>query len=373
MKRALEIIVVAAVLAVFPVAAPHGFAQQQVIVRGAAGVVQQDIKNSVTGMADALDKRNSLALERRQNIERLTGELARCGNCPDRQNLTDELHRWQMREAVISFAESEALKAMGLGKYGDMRGLKAAWADYLEHYNLKSQAEKDREAFNGAFNAAQSYCAQLSYAAHEKGPVASQPIRSKCLAEHEANDMFLQEKIGSSYCSRMAQSATSLSKVARRLYMEDCVTWNVPRRRLVLLVERMRGVPFDNKQEKQVVADWCSYVGVKESELPGSTDAETGRSDRERIAARNTAWKQCKDRFTIADLVRQRDEAERVCVRSPNDFERRSLDAFVCLTTRDPVTRMNLEMSEAREVVWDEKRERDKKRLEKQFGAAQRQ
>lgn len=372
MQRALEIIAVAAVFAVLSVATPQGFAQQQVIVRGTAGVVQQDIKNNAAAMSDAFEKRNSLALERRENIERLTRELTRCGNCPDRQNLADELRVWQMREAVISFAESEALKAMGLGKYGDMRGLKAAWADYIEHYNLKSQAEKDRDAFNGAFNAAQGYCGELSYAAREKGPVASQPIRSKCLAENEANDMVLQEKIGLSYCSKMAQSATSLSKMARRLYMEDCIVWNVPRRRLALLWERMRGVPFDNKQEKQLVGDWCSHVGVKDSELPGSTDPVTGRNDRERAAARNAAWKQCKDHYAIADLVRQRDEAERACVRSPNDFDRRSLDVFACLMTRDPVTRMNLEMSEAREAVLDERRERDLKKLQ-QLRATQRQ
>src|SRR6476469_715991 len=87
-----------------------GTVQQKVIVQGTAGVIQQDLKNSLTGMKNAIDKRNDLAVERRDNIERLTAELETCGNCAERQQLSDELQLWKRRDAVIHAAESIAIK-----------------------------------------------------------------------------------------------------------------------------------------------------------------------------------------------------------------------------------------------------------------------
>ena len=99
-----------------PALAQDGTVQQKVIVQGTAGVIQQDLKNSVTGMKNAIDKRNDLAVERRDNIERLTAKLETCGNCAERQQLSDELQLWK-GDAVIHAAESIAIKQLGLEKY----------------------------------------------------------------------------------------------------------------------------------------------------------------------------------------------------------------------------------------------------------------
>jgi hypothetical protein len=238
-----------------------GIVQQKTIVRGTAGVIEQDVRNAATRMQAAIDKRNELAAERRNNIERLTAELQRCGDCPSKRELSDELDLWKRREAAIHAAEAVAIKAMGLEKYGDMRGIKAAWADYLEHYNVVTPAEKAKLDLARAANAARQYCEYVGNAAGEAN-AHDRPIRTKCLSEYEPNDMVLQQQIALAYCNSQKERAPTTEKT-RLFYRNECLEWNDPTKRLTLLTLRMVGVPFENQAEKKTVEFWCKYVGVK--------------------------------------------------------------------------------------------------------------
>jgi hypothetical protein len=357
--------IAALVLSLCSASGEDGIVQQKVVVGGTAGVIAQDIKNAATRMQAAIDKRNDLAAERRDNIERLTAELQRCGDCPNRQALSDELALWKTREAVIHVAEGLAIKSMGLEKYGDMRGIKAAWADYLEHYNLQTPAEKAKADLTRAANAAQQYCAMFGNAAGEAN-ARDRPIRRKCLSEYEANDMVFQGEIARHYC--FSQNVDSSTKNTRWLYRSECLDWNDPTKRLVLLMLRMQGVPFENQAEKRTVDFWCRYVGSKSEDLPGTTDPVTGDSDKVRSQARSAAFRDCKAQFNLAEMVRQRDQAELECTRgTSNDFDRRSSEVIACLLKRDRLRRMAVEWMDAFDIDTTQKNARLQKQLDERF------
>jgi hypothetical protein len=152
-------------------------------------------------------------------------------------------------------------------------------------------------------------------------------------------------------------------------YRTECLEWNVPTKRLALFIDRMQGVPFENRREKNVVATWCGYVGVKDEDLPGTTDPATGRYDKVRLEARRAAFKACTARFNLADMIRQRDVAERECTRlTSNDFDRRSVEVIDCLLKRDALRKLALEQLDAWELQRIADSERIKKQLDERFG-----
>ena len=327
-------------------------------------------------MKNAIDKRNDLAVERRDNIERLTAKLETCGNCAERQQLSDELQLWKRRDAVIHAAESIAIKQLGLEKYGDVGGIKAAWADYLEHYNVRTPSEKEMIALKDAAWAAHRYCSNLSTAAHEVDvrdrPVSdNRPVWTKCIGENQANDMVFQEKIAYSYCSEDVSrvAAKQVTPVAKHAYFSECLSWNVPTLRLRLLVQRM-DTTSPLVKERYAISDWCDYAGG----LPETDDPVTGQRDKTKVQEWKIAKQECLAKFNLADLVKQREMAEQECTPpSANDFYRRSFEVVDCLMKKDPLRKMSFETAEAKTIADKAANERLQKRLYDQIYGSKKQ
>ena len=148
-------------------------------------------------------------------MNEISARLERCGQCSERQQLTEELARLNLLNETIEAAEKIALDAAGSGKYGSVREMKAAWAHHLENWNIKTPDQQKRERFDDANGVANRYCMQIaSRAAGRRVNDLYRETYQKCRSEHDPHQMMFEEEVAWNYCRSIFEQPRSFQKTS---------------------------------------------------------------------------------------------------------------------------------------------------------------
>lgn len=313
----------------------------QVVVRGTAGIINYQLQTSLNSFGTSFAERNRLADERKSSIAGLRRQLEACGACSDRKRIEDELRHWTALDEVIHDAEKIAVRAVGLEKYGDFDGIRKGLAEFLTNKDFRpSEAEKRKWAYQAAGKAAIDFCSALSRQAKETP--RNHPLLERCLAENTPQFIVLQDTAGKAFCASLKISGRGYSEGKRHVFTNECLDWNLPTSRLQILAKRM---DYPVREPASVVAGWCDRIGAPR--MP------TDKIGYQRQQERRAQLDACTARFNVADLIRQRDAAEKLCqqYRAPDAVDA-GLDAIACLYEKDPLRRMKMEhdVSQAEET-----------------------
>lgn len=303
----------------------------QVVVRGTGGLISYQLQTSLNSFGASFGERNRLADERKSNIGQLRRQLEACGSCSDRKRIEAELQYWTSLNETIHEAERIAVRAVGLEKYGDFDGIRKGLAEFLTNKDFRpSEAEKRKWAYQAAGKAAVDYCSALSRQAKEVPK--NHPLFERCMADNTPQFVVLQDAAGKAFCASLKMGTRGFSEGERFVYTNECLDWNLPTLRLQTLAKRM---DYPMREPTNVVLAWCERIGAPRT----PTDKIGYQRQQERWAQ----VKACTDRFKVADLIQQRDAAEKLCQEyRPQNAVDAGMDSIVCLYEKDPLRRMKM-------------------------------
>lgn len=304
---------------------------EQRVVRGTGGIINYNLQTALNGFGTSLSERNRLADERKSNIDQLQRQLEACDRCSDRKRIEADLEYWKALNTVIHESEKMAVRAVGLEKYGDFDGIRKGLAEFLTNKDFRpSEAQKLKWAYQAAGSAALAYCGAVSRQANEKPK--NHPLYERCMADNTPRFMVVQEAAGKAFCASLKIHNRDYSEGERVVYTNECLDWNLPSLRLQILAKRM---DYPTREPTTVVSSWCERIGAPVK----PTDKIGYQRQQERWAQ----VKACTDRFKVAELMQQRDSAEKFCqeYRSENATGG-GMDSIVCLYEKDPLRRMKM-------------------------------
>ncbi|KQW19218.1 hypothetical protein ASC80_17530 [Afipia sp. Root123D2] len=234
--------------------------------------------------------------------------------------------------AIIHESEKAAVRAVGLEKYGDFDGIRRGLAEFLTNKDFRpSEVEKLKWAYQAAGAAALAYCSALSRRANEKPK--NRPLYERCMADNTPRFMVIQDAAGKAFCASLKMSTRGYSEGERFVYTNECLNWNLPSLRLQVLAKRM---DYPTREPTNVVLAWCERIG-----------APVRATDKIGYQRRQERWAQikaCTDRFNVAELMQQRDSAEKFCQEYRSESATGAgMDSIVCLYEKDPLRRMKME------------------------------
>lgn len=304
----------------------------QRVVRGTGGIINYHMQTALNGFGSSFGERNRLADERKSSIEQLQRQLEACGSCSDRKRIEADLTYWMALNTIIHESEKMAVRAVGLEKYGDFDGIRRGLAEFLTNKDFRpSEAQKLKWAYQAAGSAALAYCGARSRQANEKPK--NRPVYEQCIADNTPRFMMIQDVAGKAFCASLKISKQDYSEGERFVYTNECLDWNLPSLRLQILAKRMDD---PTREPINVVSAWCARIG-----------APTKPTDKIGYQRQQERWAQvkaCADRFKVAELIQQRDSAERFCQEYRSESATGAgMDSIVCLYERDPLRRMKME------------------------------
>lgn len=303
----------------------------QVVVRGNAGFINYQLQTSLNSFGSSFAERNRLADERKSNIEQLRRQLEACGDCSNRKRIEADLQYWTALNETIHTAEKMAVRAVGLEKYGDFDGIRKGLAEFLTNKDFRpSEAEKRKWAYQAAGRAAGDYCSAISRQAKETRK--NRPLWDRCMADNTPQFIVLQDAAGKAFCASLKISTRGYSEGERFVYTNECLDWALPSLHLQILAKRIND-PM--REPTTVVSGWCGRIGA-----PSKPTEKIGY---QRQQERWAQIKACTDKYNVADLIRQRDSAEKACQEyRPENATDAGMASIACLYEKDPLRRMKL-------------------------------